>query len=121
LPGAVHDLTAARTHTIIESLTSANVITFADKAYRGARGSIRTPFKRHRYRPKLTAWQKKVNRAHARIRAIGERANATLKTWKSSPGCAAARTGRPRSCKPSSPYITSRTRPTEDEKALRGS
>ncbi|CAM5269866.1 DDE Tnp4 domain-containing protein OS=Streptomyces aurantiogriseus OX=66870 GN=GCM10010251_97250 PE=4 SV=1 [Streptomyces aurantiogriseus] len=57
-------------------------MTFADKAYQGARGSIRTPFKRHRYRPKLTAWQKKVNRAHARIRAIGERANATLKTWK---------------------------------------
>ena len=26
--------------------------------------------------------QKAVNRAHARIRAIGERANATLKTWK---------------------------------------
>ncbi|NJC11404.1 hypothetical protein F4558_001230 [Micromonospora profundi] len=43
-----------------------------------ARGSIRTLFKRHRYRPKLAAWQKKVNRAHARIRAIGERANATL-------------------------------------------
>ncbi|MEV0899247.1 transposase family protein [Actinoplanes sp. NPDC049802] len=82
LPGAVHDLTAARTHAIIEVLTSAKVMTFADKAYQGARGSIRTPFKRHRYRPKLSAWQKKVNRAHARIRAIGERADATLKTWK---------------------------------------
>ena len=82
LPGAVHDLTAARAHTIIEALISANVMTFADKAYQGARGSIRTPFKRHRYRPKLSAWQKKVNRAHTRIRAIGERANATLKTWK---------------------------------------
>ncbi|GLW30622.1 hypothetical protein Areg01_35620 [Actinoplanes regularis] len=57
-------------------------MTFADKAYQGARGSVRTRFKRHRYRPKLSAWQKKVNRAHARIRAIGERANATLKTWK---------------------------------------
>jgi hypothetical protein len=57
-------------------------MTFADKAYQGARGGIRTPFKRHRYRPKLSRWQKKVNSAHARIRAIGERANATLKTWK---------------------------------------
>jgi hypothetical protein len=57
-------------------------MTFADKAYQGARGSIRTPFKRHRYRPRPSAWQKKVNRGHARIRAIGERANATLKTWK---------------------------------------
>jgi hypothetical protein len=82
LPGAAHDLTAARTHAVIEALTSAKVMTFADKAYQGARGSIRTPFKRHRYRPKLSAWQKKVNRAHARIRAIGERANATLKTWE---------------------------------------
>jgi DDE superfamily endonuclease len=82
LPGSSHDLTAARTHGIIDTLSSQNVMTFADKAYQGARGSVRTPFKRHRYRPKLSRWQKKVNRAHARIRAIGERANATLKTWK---------------------------------------
>ena len=82
LPGSIHDLTAARTHGIIDALTSEKVMTFADKAYQGARGSIRTPFKRHRYRPKLSTWQKKVNRVHARIRAIGERANATLKTWK---------------------------------------
>jgi hypothetical protein len=52
LPGSTHDLTAARTHSIIEALTSANVMTFADKAYQGARGTVRTPFKRHRYRPK---------------------------------------------------------------------
>jgi DDE superfamily endonuclease len=76
------DLSAARTHGIISALASENVMTFADKAHQGARGSIRTPFKRHRYRPKLSRRQKKVNRAHARIRAIGERANATLKTWK---------------------------------------
>lgn len=82
LPGSSHDLTAARAHGIIDSLSSTNVMAFADKAYQGARGSIRTPFKRHRYRPKLSHWQKKVNRAHARIRVIGERANATLKTWK---------------------------------------
>lgn len=82
MPSSAHDLTAARTHGIINALNSANVMTFADKAYQGTCGSIRTPFKRHRYRPKLTRWQKKVNRAHARIRAIGERANATLKTWK---------------------------------------
>ena len=52
LPGSAHDLTAARTHDIIDALTSANVMTFADKAYQGAGGTIRTPFKRHRYRPK---------------------------------------------------------------------
>jgi hypothetical protein len=82
LPGSAHDLTAARTHGIVEALTGANVMTFADKAYQGARGSVRTPFKRHRYRPRLSRRQKAVNRAHARIRARGERANATLKTWK---------------------------------------
>jgi hypothetical protein len=47
LPGAVHDLTAARTHAIIDAFTRAKVMTFADKAYQGARGSIRTQFKRH--------------------------------------------------------------------------
>ncbi|MGC5023097.1 transposase family protein, partial [Micromonospora sp. DT47] len=44
--------------------------------------SVRTPFKRHRYRPKLSHRQRAVNRTHSRIRALGERAIATLKTWK---------------------------------------
>jgi DDE superfamily endonuclease len=82
LPGSVHDLTAARTHHIIDALTSTEVMTFADKGYQGARGSVRTPFKRRRFRPKLSRRQKAVNRAHAKIRARGERAIATLKTWK---------------------------------------
>ena len=82
LPGSVHDLTAARTHGIIEALTRADVMTFADKGYQGARGSVNTPFKRHRFRPKLSRRQKAVNRAHAKIRARGEHAIATLKTWK---------------------------------------
>ena len=82
LPGSAHDLSAARTHGIIDALTNANVMTFADKGYQGARGSVRTPFRRHRYRPKLSRRQKAVNRAHARIRARGERAIATVKTWK---------------------------------------
>ncbi|GIM96859.1 hypothetical protein Ato02nite_086520 [Paractinoplanes toevensis] len=82
LPGATHDLTAARTHGIIDALTSAEVMTFADKGYQGARGSVRTPFKRRRFRPKLSRRQKAVNRVHAKIRARGERAIATLKTWK---------------------------------------
>jgi hypothetical protein len=32
--------------------------------------------------PKLSRRQKDINRAHARLRARGERANATLKGWK---------------------------------------
>ncbi|GAB3066495.1 hypothetical protein GCM10027186_18170 [Micromonospora schwarzwaldensis] len=51
LPGSVHDLTAARTHGIIEALTSTDVMTFTDKGYQGARGSVRPPFKRRRFRP----------------------------------------------------------------------
>ncbi|BCL12382.1 hypothetical protein GCM10017556_01210 [Micromonospora sagamiensis] len=82
LPGAVHDLTAARTHGLIDALASANVMTFADKAYQGAGGGIRTPFKHRRYRPGLSRRQKTVNRHHAKIRAVGERAVATLKGWK---------------------------------------
>ncbi|BCL25159.1 hypothetical protein GCM10017557_00180 [Streptomyces aurantiacus] len=77
-----HDPTAARTHRIIDTLSSANVVTFADKCYQGASGSVRTPFKRRRFRPKLSRRHKTVNRAHEEIRARGERAIATLKTWK---------------------------------------
>ena len=55
---------------------------FADKAYQGAGGAVRTPFKRRRYRPPLSRRQKAVNRGHARLRARGERAVAILKTWK---------------------------------------
>lgn len=82
LPGAVHDVTAARKIGLIDALTGAGVTTFADKGYQGAGGAIRTPFKRHRHRPWLSRGQRDVNRSHAHIRAIGERAVATLKTWK---------------------------------------
>lgn len=82
LPGSTHDLTVARTRGIIDALISHDVMTFADKGYQGAKGSVRTPFKRHRHRPKLSSRQKAVNRSHAKIRALGERAIATLKHWK---------------------------------------
>jgi hypothetical protein len=82
LPGAVHDLTAARTHGLVDMLTTHSVTTFADKAYQGAGGTVRTPFKRHATRPRLSRGQKAVNRAHARIRALGERAVSLLKGWK---------------------------------------
>jgi hypothetical protein len=51
---------------------------------------VRIPFKRRRFRPKLSLRQEAVNRAHAKIGARGERAIATLKAWKSWPSCAAA-------------------------------
>lgn len=82
LPGAVHDLSAARSHGLIAALTEAGVMGFADKAYQGAGGTIRTPFKRHHRRPPLSERQIEVNRDHARVRGKGERAIAVLKTWK---------------------------------------
>ena len=104
LPGSIHDLTAARAHGIIDALTSADVMTFADKGYQEARGSVRTRFERRRFRPELSRRQRTVNRAHATIRASGERAIATLKIWKSWSNCAVARAARPRSYRRSSCY-----------------
>jgi hypothetical protein len=72
----------ARTHGLIDALTSGNVMTFADKGYQGAGGTVWTPFKRQPKRPRLSRRQKTVNRHHAKIRALGERAVAILKTWK---------------------------------------
>jgi len=67
LPGSIHDLTAARAHGIIDALSRAEVMTFTDKGYQGAGGSVRTPFKRHHRRPRLSRRQRDVNRNHAKI------------------------------------------------------
>jgi len=77
LPGAVHDLTAARIWGILRELAAAGLIVLADKGYTGAGEHVITPYK-GRNKP---ASQKAANRAHAQLRAPGERANAQLKTW----------------------------------------
>jgi hypothetical protein len=58
LPGSTHDLTAASEHGIIEALTHAGMMTFADKGYQGAGGTVRTPFKSHHRRRPLSDNQK---------------------------------------------------------------
>ncbi|TYB62863.1 transposase family protein, partial [Microbispora tritici] len=58
LPGAVHDLSAAWIVGLIDALTANGVLTFADKGYQGAGGTVRTPFKRHWHRPRLSRGQK---------------------------------------------------------------
>ena len=78
LPGAVHDLTAARIWDIVAELAASGLIVLADKGYAGAGDHIRTPYK-GRNKP---ASQKAANRAHAKLRGPGERANAQLKTWR---------------------------------------
>ena len=78
LPGAVHDLTAARIWGIVRELAAAGLIVLADKGYHGAGDHIRTPYK-GKNEPES---QKAANRAHATLRSPGERANAQLKTWR---------------------------------------
>ncbi|WP_306192626.1 transposase family protein [Streptomyces sp. MK5] len=80
LPGAVHDIKAARAQGIIEALAEAGVRTWADNGCQGARGTIRVPY-RGRWST-LPAGKRAVNSCHAKIRAIGEQANATLKGWR---------------------------------------
>src|SRR5438270_4055407 len=45
LPGAVHDLTAARIWGIIRELAAAGLVVLADKGYHGAGDHVRTPYR----------------------------------------------------------------------------
>jgi hypothetical protein len=78
LPGATHDLSAARIWGILRELAAAGLIVLADKGYHGAGQPLLTPYK-GRGKPES---QKDANRAHARLRGVGERANAQLKTGR---------------------------------------
>ncbi|MCP9985820.1 MULTISPECIES: IS5/IS1182 family transposase [Streptomyces] len=80
LPGAIHDVRAAREHGVAAALAAAGIKCWADKAYRGAGGTVRTPYW-GRWET-LSTGQKAVNRSHARIRALAEQAMATLKAWR---------------------------------------
>ncbi|WP_371640250.1 transposase family protein [Streptomyces virginiae] len=78
LPGSTHDLTAARQHGIIETLTAEGLKCWADKVYQGAGGPVRVPFRGRR----LKRWKRRHNSSHAKIRCLGEQAMATLKGWR---------------------------------------
>ncbi len=80
LPGAVHDIRAAREHGIIDALAQAGIPCRADKGYRGAGGTVRIPYW-ERW-DTLSPGQKTINRSHAKIRALVEQAMATLKNWR---------------------------------------
>ena len=88
LPGARHDMGAARKHGIVDALTAAEVDAVADTAYQGGGPTIRTPQRRRRLDPdtgryrRLSRNQKEANAAHARQRGPGERVNAELKNWR---------------------------------------
>jgi hypothetical protein len=78
LRGSVHDLAAARIWGIIRALAATGLLMLADKAYQGAGAHVLTPYK-GRDKPEPL---KDANRAHAKLRGPGERANAQLKSWR---------------------------------------
>ncbi|GAA3654651.1 IS5 family transposase [Streptomyces chitinivorans] len=80
LPGAIHDVRAAREHGILDALAEVGIRCWADKGYQGAGGTVRVPY-RDRWET-LSAGQRAVNVSHAKIRALGEQAVATLKSWR---------------------------------------
>ena len=77
LPGAVHDKNAEWIWGVLAELEAAGLVTLADKGYQGS-AYAKIPY-RGKNKPES---QKEANRAHARLRAPGERANAQLKTWR---------------------------------------
>lgn len=78
LPGAVHDLKAARIWGILRALQAVGLLVLADKGYHGADEPLLIPYK-GKGKPEP---QKDANRSHARLRGPGERANAQLKNWR---------------------------------------
>jgi hypothetical protein len=71
----VHDKKAAWVWGI-EGELAAGLVSLADKGYQGA-AHARTQYK-GKNKPES---QKEANRAHAKLRTPGERANAQLKAW----------------------------------------
>ena len=81
LSGSTHDTAAARIWNILAALEQAGLIALGDKGYHGYDGTrqhVITPYK-ERKKPQS---QKDANRALARLRGPGERANAQPKTWR---------------------------------------
>ena len=77
LPGSVHDKKAEWVWGVLAELENAGLVTLADKGYQGSTWA-KIPY-RGKNKPEP---QKEANRAHAKLRAPGERANAQLKAWK---------------------------------------
>lgn len=63
LPGATHDLTAARIHAIPAALAAGGVKCWADRAYQTAGLAIRVPIRGKN----LGGWRRCHNRDHAKI------------------------------------------------------
>jgi hypothetical protein len=83
LPGSRNDLSAARDLGVLDALTAAasqGLKTLADKAYHSAGIGILTPVKKTAGQPPLASDNLAYNLLHTRLRCLGERAMAMLKT-----------------------------------------
>ncbi|MGX1952628.1 transposase family protein [Streptomyces anulatus] len=81
LPGRTHDLTAARTHQIIRTVSARGVPILADLAHQGGGPWVTTGIKRRPLQD-LTCTEKTLNRAMAEARAPVERGVARLNSWR---------------------------------------
>src|ERR1700722_5826674 len=77
LPGSVHDKKAEWIWGVLAELEAAGMVTLADKGYQRSTDA-KIPY-RGKNEPES---RKQANKAHAKPRAPGKRANAQLKTWK---------------------------------------
>ncbi len=113
LPGSVHDKNAEWIRGVLDELEAAGLVTLADKSYQGS-AYAKIPYK-GKNKPES---QKQANKAHAKLRSPGERANAQLKTG-SRPGTpsasSAAAPGAPDNSPRPSTFCRS-ARQTPDEK-----
>jgi DDE superfamily endonuclease len=81
-PGREHDTTCLRTHPgLLDTLKSirSDLRTLTDLGYEGEAGTVVIAFKKPK-NGQLTDIQQTFNKAHNRLRAIGERGNSLLKT-----------------------------------------
>jgi len=112
LPGCTHDTAAARIWNILSALDEAGLIALGYESYHGydeTRQQVITPYK-GRKKPQS---QKDANRAHARLRGPGERANANSGTGASCTKSASTYTALTASPKPSMCYRTMRSQQVE--------
>jgi hypothetical protein len=90
LPGARHDMGAAREHGITDAIADAGVPAVADTAYQGSgpavrpRNGVDAPTPTPAATDDLSLHQKDVNTAHARQRGPGERPTPRSRTGRSS-------------------------------------
>ncbi|CAM5259398.1 hypothetical protein SALBM135S_02534 [Streptomyces alboniger] len=107
LPGATHDITAVRTHRVIDALAEAGIKCCADKGYQGAGDTVAVPLRgKHR---NLPAGKHAVNVAHAKDSRRGRAGHGHAQGL--APAVQAAlqhHPGSPTSSRPSSPSTSRR-------------